>query len=1364
MSDDTSPPDESLTGVAKRQAIHSIEGYDYQIWRTVEAWLGLRPEEALFIECAEDFDKLSAVGSVANQVKNSAEDISLGSSDVRSAISNYWRLRQDNPGAPRPTLRFLTRGGIRFEKSSLFGNRKGLDVWRTAAEGNDDDALLLARDLHTHRRIEDPSLLAFLARSNADVLRAELLSRIEWVVEQPGLEQVRLVVKHLVRRLGQSQDVSINRSKAAIPALLEHCREVAIMVRPDLRRLTLSDLHDEFMAAISISLPMTGRAELAIAKRLFYPADMEASALQFSSAAAFDRPPPIPVDPIIRKALSASISAALSANGAVLISGSVGRGKSAAAALAAAGGGGKPLWIELEGLDSASVALALEKGLMALRTDRSSGVVAIDGLPYVAALPRMVWLRFRDLLCECRQQGRPLLASAQGVNSTQIDSKFAEEEVAILDIPDIDAEEIETYFRSLGCPHALAMPLALLCEEESGGHPKLIHVRGRELKALGWPAPVDDILSEPGKSIDAARASARASVARNFSDDDKVLLYALSVSLLDFDRAVAMKVAASLVESGWPAESFDRLVGNWVEERGSGKYRVSALLTGQAEVAWTPDKVELAHGLLCDAFMREKSLRVDQAMPILLHALGSKQPKIVSGFIGGIVGGDAMQVPGLAEHLAPFALMSTKPGQVVFPPCLATSLAARMLQFRIAAANDDPIAVSIADAWRWEIDNFESNELRANSATMWGICVADIGSDADFSPETLVLAIAEVVRGAPALEVLAEKHGKAPGTIKLAGKDHIGAAMFSYSVRKVRSTEALRRVLDALVALEPDTRSTILGAFDIDYARDSNQFFGSVFLGLCNAERPNWPAFVTECERADELARQWGCARMSIASLKVQAMVVSEKLADPDKAIALLEAGLALHPGSSDLLAQIGTSHFNAKRYKEALAVFELALDKNLDCPEANAHPYTMRLAALACHALGDLVGAAQWFEAGAGSVRRLGDIDVIEISVGLDLDAAHCWIVADQWSRAVKALLRAHEVLAPPVDRVLRPGLFAMKEMSRTIFAWAKARAQERPTGVGEPHVGMCSSKAIPWERLPDNHKPFDPSTAALVFVARAKRISLPGVDALRVEMEQSNFPHFSSAMWIFRAEDQFASGDFEPIAVSLSRVAGNFWRMRTLERLGSGNDMFDPKSMWLTAADCEQVFDMRATMMAACMLRAVQGKEVASLIEHWLLFTDSAHAGWVLPQALEVKDAASVDFVSAKAITRDATSQLLVKMGAALAVLSDPRRSPFDTAWSQAGFLYWLIKSDTAAKGFLVASLEQFADGFCGLWRVHVAHHSLLDEPVAGPALLEDAIRSSGSGAARLIRLFKAVNVATGVELPSDVREMLEISMRGK
>lgn len=1360
MIEPASPPVDPLVGNARRQAVHSIEGYDYQIWRAAEAWLGLRSDEALFIEGAEDYDVVGPGGATANQVKNSPEDISLGSADVIETIANYWRMRQDNSPHARLNLRYLARGSVRSEKGSVFGARKGLDVWRSAAGGDDDDALLVLRQLR--RRVADPSLSSFLAlveeRQDFGALREQLIARIEWLVDQPDLDMIRRVVKQLVVQHGQTQDISADRCEAAIPSLLEHCREVSVLPKPEHRRLTQADFHGQFTSAISISVPVTNSTERLLAQVLF--AGSAEPPLRFNASRKFDRPPPIPADPIERECLAASIAAALAGQGAALVAGTAGRGKSAAVALAAIAGGGRPMWIELEDLDGQSAASALESVLAELRVGREGGVVAIDGLPDVAALPRALWLRFRDLLGECRRLGRPLLASAQGVNSAQIDPLFLEEGVAVIMIPDIGSDEIERYFLGLGCPPGMAKPWALLAAAHSGGHPKLLHARGRELKRLGWPPPSADASGAPGPSIEAARSSARAIVARSFPDGDRELLYGLSLAMLNFDRAVAMGVAASLGLDGSPGDSFDRLVGSWIDERGSDAYRASALLTGQSSLAWPQDKVERVHGAICEAFMLKKSLRVDQSLPILRHALESKDPRLLSGFVGGVIRSDAMLVPGLAEYLAPFARIADEPGQILFPTCRATSLAARVFQFKLALANPGFRAAAIAQAWRWEIDHAEVGEFDPASAAMWGVCVASSGAE-DIPIEMALLAIAEVDRGKPIFAALAEEQGKSPVAALRAGKDDITASLMSFANRKARSAELLGRLLDALTSTDADIRRAMLGAFDIGYMRDSHQFLTSAYLGECNAPEPDWGRFMAECARADALAMQWSCPKMSISSLRVRAAALSEKLGDDGAAIALLEEGLSRHPGSNDLLCQIAEVHFNAGRHRQALAIYELSLDKRLDRPEANTYPYAMRHAALSCHALGDFAGAAQWFESGAGAARRVGGLELAELSAGLDLDAAHCWVLACSWRSAIIALARAHAVVAAPVDRAESPILYAMREMARRVIAWACAMAGVGVPKPEEPIAGMCSNANMRWEMLPDTDRLFDTASAGLVLAARARRVALPELSSLRMALEQSSEPMVYSMMWILRVQDQLRSGGLEFIAASLANVALGNWRAAALRRMGLDVPVFDPRTMEVAAADRAQIFDFRATLAAACLLRALEGGTVATLAEAWLSsLARVGHSEWLAAQVVAVKSSAAGDFIQAKAIAFDGSSPLLAKLGAAIVVLADPRRSPLDTAWCQVGFLYWAIMLDTSYKQFLLAEADLLADRFCALWRGHLAQPSLLDDPVAGIPLLADAIQSTGSGAERLTRLFKAVEVAAAVRLPKELLEALEAS----
>jgi len=105
------PSAQALHGDPKRQAVATIEAYDYQIWSALEQWLKLGLDEVLYLEGAEDFDVCGPVQSQASQVKHSPTNISLASKDVQDAIHNYWKLVQDNPNVPGLKLRFLTQGG-----------------------------------------------------------------------------------------------------------------------------------------------------------------------------------------------------------------------------------------------------------------------------------------------------------------------------------------------------------------------------------------------------------------------------------------------------------------------------------------------------------------------------------------------------------------------------------------------------------------------------------------------------------------------------------------------------------------------------------------------------------------------------------------------------------------------------------------------------------------------------------------------------------------------------------------------------------------------------------------------------------------------------------------------------------------------------------------------------------------------------------------------------------------------------------------------------------------------------------------------------------------------------------------------------
>ena len=87
----------SLKTNPKRQAHALLKGYLYQIWHSVDAWLDLAEGEVLYLEGAEDFDRISGDSATATQVKHTQHNITLRSQEVNDAINNNWELRTNNP-------------------------------------------------------------------------------------------------------------------------------------------------------------------------------------------------------------------------------------------------------------------------------------------------------------------------------------------------------------------------------------------------------------------------------------------------------------------------------------------------------------------------------------------------------------------------------------------------------------------------------------------------------------------------------------------------------------------------------------------------------------------------------------------------------------------------------------------------------------------------------------------------------------------------------------------------------------------------------------------------------------------------------------------------------------------------------------------------------------------------------------------------------------------------------------------------------------------------------------------------------------------------------------------------------------------
>jgi hypothetical protein len=92
----------------KRVAVPALNGFSFQIWRSIHRWVTLKEGEVLFLEGAEDIDILGPGRAETVQVgeTRASGPITLRSTKVLAAIAHCWEHQERNS---EPILfRFLT--------------------------------------------------------------------------------------------------------------------------------------------------------------------------------------------------------------------------------------------------------------------------------------------------------------------------------------------------------------------------------------------------------------------------------------------------------------------------------------------------------------------------------------------------------------------------------------------------------------------------------------------------------------------------------------------------------------------------------------------------------------------------------------------------------------------------------------------------------------------------------------------------------------------------------------------------------------------------------------------------------------------------------------------------------------------------------------------------------------------------------------------------------------------------------------------------------------------------------------------------------------------------------------------------------
>lgn len=1334
-----------LLGEAKRQAIDSLLGYDYQIWRTAEAWMLLRPGDILYIECAEDYDIASDAGVLMAQVKNSPRSITLNSADVKAAIQNFWVARRKNPNRGKLSLRFLTRGEIGQERDKEFGEEKGLELWSRAVAGDASAARRLATYLQG--TLSDTSLTAFLNTSQDEQLIEELFSRIEWVAGEPGIGAVQLAVQRMAIHRGAQERITAQASAKAVPSLLAHCREVAVRNDPQARSLTPEDLQLIFEQSTTLPVPITDNIQATLTA-LFSPGAARSS---FLVSVVSNELPPLQRPYLPRADFIATVASSLLDSPAVLIVGSEGRGKTTAASILGHQVSGKVRWVDLTAYpDETSVATALEDALIAVRATEPPKCIILDNVPVAQGMADHTWAIITALIESCRQVKAVLLLTAKGVSDDAVDSRFRAAQIKVLSVPALTQAEVEQFFAELGCPAEKATQWAKISLMQSGnGHPKLVYLHGLELRDNGWPAVTGAAIAAAPTSIEEARTHARLVASKAVNDIDRPFLYALSMAIVPFDRAVALNVGAGLSMEA-PGESFDRLTGRWIEHRGTARYSVTTMLNGQAQKIWADEKVCGIHRVLFDAFIGRKTIPADEAWAIFLHAFAGKDPKRLQGFLMSLLAEDFDQVPQFAEALEVLLLIGSERAAFAVSFDQRSSILLRIIQFRIAKVCALDKLAFIAENWGWEIEQIQDQEEKEAAKIIRGLSIACC-VDGDLPPALVIGALKDASRYRE-LQLALETSAPPP----LPGMDAnvpIVAWLFIAAQARCKSVEDLDQFLDALDALDSSTRSQMLQAFEEPYAYTGSSMVESAWLAELKRERQDWPAVISVLEKTQSFAKKWECERLLAAAVKSLSIIYDEQLGDSEKALHVLRA-FDLRAGSMILKDQEANVLFRRGDSESALRLWRDVLSAGADTADASWHDrFSMRKAAIAAGTLGYFGEAAKWLQCAAAEARRM---PAGVPPAAFELDAAYCWFKHGDGQKMVESLTAAAEELNGDYDRQAEFFQFAAQKNLGNTVLWLQGHFLGDDRRGTEPSVGSSSNPDINravFEILPSGA----PIVTAAIILDLAQEVGAV-TDELKEmarDVEGSSNAVASIEFAMLKIKRAIKSGKLSAMADGVYSLQSAIWRSagmlkresNIMAELSAGTDV---AKLPLSSSDIEWLF------LTALTMRTIIKGSPESLAEEW-----HADLG-ERPRADDFRAIIAglvphfaVSEVKAHSVMRQ-TPSTYANIGAAAKFLASDRRNPRDTLYAQAALLFWLQQSP--AKTVFDYALEAFFAVFSNQWRQHISTPALLVAPRMTIPMLEAAINSDAPTTKKMLDLLLAACAACQAPIPPELVSGLE------
>jgi hypothetical protein len=1005
-SNAVSPPTEpevpqELPADASRQAVASIRGVVYQLWWSIDAWLRLKtPDEVIYLEGSEDLDRASAWEAVAQQVKSEVDGISLNNQRALKALENFWTLRC------RETVRtvefhYISTAPSVVERDAVFGGIAGMDAWSVAR-----DSLEMASRLQRYLAPKLPhssALRIFLEMADAADVQVRFIRPMYWFLGQPGLEMVqRNAEDRVVHRLNNA-GVSLSYLSKVCDRLYAFVSEVVVRPESANRRLTAADLFRQIDAATTahVAVPAVQYQQFmrALSAGYFDPGQALLEMMRLDM-------PPAPTPLLNREVLVRSVREQIETHTAVLLTGSVHKGKTTVAQLVGHAICPTAWWFPLTNRTAVETDNLLRALATAIAMPGVPSLVVVDNIDVSPLGLNCFGAALAMVIAQATRSKRLLLCTARGESSGSEQLASMAGFFEVIDIPPMSPGEVAEQCLVHRCPENLSGAWGALICSTTQGHPKLVQVRIAELGSSGWPAPTSADIVTASPAVKTARGTARSMLRGAVTPEVISFIYTSSEATYPLSRGMLLTLAQSIDGITNGGDVIDSLEGKWLEHSLPGRLSVTPLLKGAVEQVWTQEQKNHAHVRLFDAIASMHNLDVADAASLLFHAFIAKDGwrllqcvRIIETIDEGAV------AKALYQQLNWILFVALGPGERFFAPDPIVSVMLRQTQFTVVSESGSEAVTQVLARWTEEIALIENHERR--EALEVSRCSRLIITRNPLIPIRAKLAaiyslsqrrgdMAEYVENM-AKRNLIESRATISGIPERATISQFHLSLQAGSIRNLANLAGL------LDWLELDADDSARMDFDSTLSWPFVNSCGSFVHGVWSSEsteKNDWEPTLDLLRRAQSITFRYGLTWYGSEVARAISIIHCEYIGDAVSATNTLDDAAAIFGETGtiaeqrmNVLFQTGDHVASLERWKELVARPQAS-------EQLDAFAYR-RAAISACH-LAQWDNAEQLFLAGA-NVSALLTLPITRF--GLVVDACRATTTAGDYQRAARML-----------------------------------------------------------------------------------------------------------------------------------------------------------------------------------------------------------------------------------------------------------------------------------------------------------------------------------------------------------------------